>query len=346
MKKFRGEIFDLCKILKSNTCKEFELLRHTMSSLQLSNNNASEINLKHDIFSNGVRLNSDFYGILVAFEKRLTVFDTTKSIKTELNKDEFESIAFGNSLVNVFFNMCLTEIYDINPAFAKAMHPYSFLIPLEAPAPSFEYDMSAFQVAVDSFKHSSVYESVFKSNALQVLSGNSEKTAKELIQILYRDIIMVPMEKVSDDIAALLMRSKGMKNMSLMSATDAMSLISFKLLALREMLSNAARLIYCAILGIDLTIIDESSLINIEKNSSNLVYSYKTILIQGIVIKPLEDLIKSMLLLTIDYQQTKIHEFGTIKSYTVNFNQTEGGTTKISYCLVDDDLNPIFNLTN
>ena len=126
---------------------------------------------------------------------------------------------------------------------------------------------------------------------------------------------------------------------------EAFTIMSYKLIALREMLGNAIKLLYNAILGLDLIVINEDNLINIEENKSNCIYQYKTVLTQDIIFKPFCEIIKDIVLVDIDCGHSKIHEFGVVRNLTLKFGRDEGSTTKISYCAIDEELNPIYSLT-
>lgn len=345
MKTFREAVFELCNKLKG--IDDFAAVRDTMTSLCFAQSNAPKaFDLKRDVAYNGVRLNAEFFGILLAFEKQLTSFEGADKSKISLSQEEYQALVFGNYCLMNFVEMCLSEISETNPIVAEPIHPYSFFLPIDLPKFSYTFDFSIFEEAVSSFKNTTVYKALTGSNVLQAFASIPADQLWQLFLLLDRDIIKSPMDKVSDDIIALKIRERSFRPNSHINLVDGFTLISFKLLALREMLSNAVRLMYNAILGVNLSVIDENNLINIEKDSSNTIYSYKTILIQGSLINPFEDIIKSIILLTIEHGNIKIHEFGSIRSATINFASTEGDTSKLSYCKIDDELNPIFGLTN
>ena len=184
-----------------------------------------------------------------------------------------------------------------------------------------------------------------QSNVLQMFASVPEQNIFTLMGTMDRDIIKIPMDNVPNEIFALKMRELESRHTHKIEKIDAISILSFKLLALREMLKNACHLLYSAILGLDLLVFDENSLINIEKNASNTIYKYKTILVQGIPISPYKEVVGDIILFTLNADRLRAHEFGFVRSITSNFSNNEGETSKISFCIVDDDLNPIFTLT-
>lgn len=342
MKRFRSEIFDLCKILQSRD--EFSSLRNTMASLRFASSEGV-IDLKSNVCANGINLRAEFYGLLIAFQHGLSSFPNVEAEKIALTEKEFNSIAYGHSYISRFLEMCLSDVICQNETIGQLLSPYSFFLPVSN-IPDFDIDASIFDKAVNSFKKSAVYCSLINSNALTALKQVSEEALRNLFGLMYKDILYKPVDSVSNEILSLKVREQSFKPNQQISPVDALQLISFKLLALREMLSAAASLIYDAILGSDLVVIDENSLINIEKSSSNVAYSYKTVLIQGGILCPFNDVLNIVFLLHIDNEKTKIHDFGRAKSYTFSFANENGDTTKLSFYVLDEDLNPIANLTN
>lgn len=341
MKKFRDEVFALCNILlKMN---EFSDLRQTMAALRFSTQK-SIIDHKIDVCTNGIHLRAEFYGILLAYQNKLTSFPNVDADQISLSDTEYANIALGHSYICQFIEMCLSDITSQYPIIGKLLSPYSFFKPINE-IPDVKLDSSIFNKAVKSFKNTTVYHSLTDTNVLMPFGNMTEESMRSFLQLLYRDIINAPMDIVPNEIVSLKMREHNFKKDQPINPVDALQLVSFRLLALREMLSAAASLIYDAMLGSDLTVIDENRLINIEKNASNTIYSYKTILFQGGLFSPFNDAINIIFLLHIDNGKVKIHDFGRSRSLTFSFANENGDTTKLSYCVLDEELNPISNLT-
>ena len=341
MNSFRTEVFNLCKVLSA--MEQFEDLRKTMVSMRYSSSE-SAIDFKEDVCTNGIHLRAEFFGLLFAFQNKLSSFSNVEDDKVALSDNEYNNIAFGHYYITRFIELCLSEIKSQNIIVGKMLSPYSFFKPIDD-IPSFDIDSSIFEHSVSAFKNSSVYRSLAGANSFMAFSGVPEATLRSLFDVLYRDIIHAPYDAVPSEILSLKLREQGFKPNQQINPMDALQLISFKLIALREMISTAASLIYDAILGSDLVVIDENSLINIEKSSSNVVYTYKTILIQGGLFCPFNDILNIVFLLNIDNGKTKIHDFGRANSSTFRFADGNGDTTKLSFCVLDEELNPISNLT-
>lgn len=345
MTNLRNSVFEICKKFKSST--EFDNLRNTMASLFITREDeirSPEIDAKHDIAHNGMRLNCEFNGILLAFERGLSVFELKGPVG--LSEDEYYQLSMGNYIITNFIKRCLDEIGSINPTIGKVLNPYAFFVPIKENTFDFNYDLAVLDSVVAAFKESKIYREIMKSKVLQMFASAPEQSIFTLMGTMDRDIIKIPMENVPNEIFALKMRELESRHTHKIEKMDAISILSFKLLALREMLKNACRLLYSAILGLDLLVFDENCLIDIEKDASNTIYQHKTILIQGIPTSPYKEVVGDIILFTLNTDRLKIHEFGFVRSITINFGmEDEGQTSKVSFCVVDDDLNPIFSLT-
>ena len=340
----RGSVFDLCKKLKSSN--EFDQLRKTMESLFIlkrSDRISPYLEKKHDIAHNGMQLNCEFNGILLAFEKGLSVFELKEPVN--LTDEEYYQLSFGNHIITTFIDRCLKEIKSISPTVGKALNPYFSYVPIKPNDLSFNYDLKDLEPVICAFKQSNIYTEVIKANVLQVINTIPEKHFFILMDAMDRDIIKIPMDNVPSEIVSLKMRVQESKATHEIEKTDALAILSFKILALKEILKNACHLLYSAILGLDLLVFDEKCLIDIEKNASNFIYKHKTILIQGVPISPFKKVIGDIVLFTLNRDHVKVHEFGFIRSITSNFDQNDGATSKITFCVIDEDLNPIFLLT-
>lgn len=263
----------------------------------------------------------------------------------ELSETEYYNLKLGHYVISSFVNACITDIEKINSNIAAVLNPYAFYVGIANKNIKHEFDLSIFDRAVSAFKDTNIYKSLLRSNFLQALSNVPRDAIFQLVQVLERDIMRIPLDNVPNDILALKMREMNFNKQTAINKNDAMALTSFKILALREMLINAISLIYSAMLGMDINVINEDNLINIEKSGSNVIYQHKTVLIQDVFMNPFKEILKDIVLLDINVGNVKIHEFGSIRSVTFNFNQIEGHTAKISFCEIDDELNPIFNLT-
>lgn len=341
MARFRSAVFEACKLLDNDD--RFSTIRDTMYSLRFCKD--TEYDPKRDIACNGLRINEEFYGILLAFEKGFTSIPNPKISENRLSTDEKKTLYFGNSFLTAFVDECLNEITEIAPDVAKAIHPYGFLTPIDQYQCEEKVDIAVLQPAITAFKETSIYKYLMESNVLLYFKPIPKDTVFQLMMVLERDIINNPRGSTIDDILALKVREKGYKPNMHVPTVDALHIISFKLLALKQMLANALKLLFGSIVGEKLIVINEDNLINIEKDTSDVIYTYKTVLLQGCLFTPFSEIIKSIVLLHIKNEKVNLHEFGLVRSVTENFISVDGETTKLTFCIVDEDLNPLYSLT-
>lgn len=348
MADFRKAVFEVCKKLKDSDV--FAKTRETMVNLffESSNEDAAvkKIDTKREIACNGRDLNCEFFGILLAFEKKLSMSNLTGNFcNVELSADEYDALSLGHFVITTFVDKCLSKIYELNPSFAKALNPYSFYVPLASNAKHYDFNESIMDEAITAFKETNIYTYLVRSNFLQALNAADEKTIMGLVQTLDREIIKTSHENPPKEIETVKIKERGFRANSIPDKIDAIAILSFKIIALREMLANAVRLLYYAILGVKLNVIDENCLITIAENKSNIMYEYKTLLIQGPLFNPFTHGVKDIVLFHFEKGDIKYHDFGYIRSITYHFDQSEGHTTKLTYCVLDEELNPIYNLT-
>ena len=138
MKTFRDEIFNLCKVLSS--MNQFDDLRNTLASLRFTTSD-SVLDPKKDICNNGIHLRAEFYGLLLAYQNRLTSFPDIPAERITLTEKEFNDLSFGHSYISRFIQLCLEEISNQNSTIGQVLSPYSFFKPI-ADIPAFDIQSS------------------------------------------------------------------------------------------------------------------------------------------------------------------------------------------------------------
>ena len=127
MKRFRSEIFDLCKILSS--MNQFNDLRNTLASLRFTKSD-SVLDPKKDVCNNGILLRAEFYGLLLAYQNKLTSFPEVTAERIALTEKEFTDISYGYCYISRFIELCLEDISEQNHKIGEMLSPYSFFNPL------------------------------------------------------------------------------------------------------------------------------------------------------------------------------------------------------------------------
>lgn len=113
--------------------------------------------------------------------------------------------------------------------------------------------------------------------------------------------------------------------------------------AMRQALGLAVQMLYEAIIGLEMPVMNNDNIINLVKHSSDIVYEKYVILIQG----GMHDFVGSMSLLVCDpNDEHHIKEFGEIIAMTVNYNREFGSTSRVTMVTVNEELNPIHRFTD
>ena len=92
--------------------------------------------------------------------------------------------------------------------------------------------------------------------------------------------------------------------------------------------------------------IDDDKLVNIVNKSSNILYKFMDVVIDGCVISKFNNDVGQIILFNFERESIKIKEFGQVRSVSMNFSNDYGVSSEIIICIIDEELNPIFNFTD
>ncbi len=341
MMSFRSEVFSLCNRIKRNT--ETNQLQELIKSLnvymegqELPNRSSFGYISRHS--------NNQFYGYLFT-DENITAYkqDALFQDLIGLQEDERTILQRGQATINLVISECLGDIESIYPALVKVLNPYSRFKPIKnITADPFLKSEDVAKVC-QAFKETACYKNLINSRMSELIKKLPETQLFQLCEIMNRDIMQNPYNIVSSDIKSLALQYANNSDLPQnLLFRDACLMI-----ALREMLRIASQLVFTALIGGDLIILNDDNIIQIEKNESNIINKFMTVLIQDVPIHNGIDIVGGVVLIDChpndDYY---IHEFGFVKSETLSMSQDTGITTKLSFSILDESLNPIFNLTN
>lgn len=335
---FRNAVFELCKILQR------DIIKDEISSLMINLNCYKEGQAEPNRSNYGYlgkSLRNQFHGFLFIDEKRYSIAELKETISLSVNEKTL--LHQGHMVLTDFIDNCLEDIKKEAPHIAKVIDPYSRYIPIQKISVNSRVKTDVFEQCVSEFKNTAIYKKLIESSMWQIIKSMPEGQIERLVGVLDKEIIHTSLDNVPDEIRNFSFR----RMQSSLNTQDLLMRDACIILSLREMLANACQLLYCALVGGDLIVLDNNNLISIDNEASNAVYSYMTVLVQGIIMNMHSDLVGDILLINCEIaSKHKIHEFGRIHQATISFNQDEGETTKLTFCLVDDTLNPISNLVN
>lgn len=333
---FRNSVFGVCKELQKTS------LKNDICSLitKLNCYREGQEELDRSTFGYYARkLKNQFYGYLFVDENKDNIFHLRDYVL--LNKEERLLLRQGHKVLTDFIDYCLEDIKQLAPNVAKNINPYSRYSPIQQVPVDSKIDKYLLKQCASEFKNTKLYKQLLNSPMWKYIKKMTHENLEQLIGILDRDVLRSSLDIVPKDIEEFAYRMIGNSK----SLEDILMLDSCIMLSLREMLSNACQLMYLALVGGDLVVLNNDNLISIDEQKWNSVYSYMTVLVQGIIINGNTELVGDIVLIDCEMGNgDRIHEFGRIQRETISYNCKYGDTTKLTFCLVDEVLNPISNL--
>lgn len=334
---YRDRIFELCKkIEKEEVAKELQLQLHHIKSNQNGFSNKS-------LLLQSVRTESDFFGVLLLNE----TVERKESKNSLLNSippfNEKEKTAFfaAHSIMVKYFNSCLDTISEMPSSLKLALNPYTkYTRGLYQPVNEelSEYiNFSILEEAVEAFSKTSISALVQRESA---------KLKKEISKIETREIIemLAVIERefsISgfDNVPSTIMELDRKKYVGSQKKDVALLKYFFLCYCLKESLLVSMDTIAMALKGKNMGIIDESSIINISKEFSNIAKKGKEFLLQPSD-KPLPSVGN---LCVIDYSipkyNVKVHEFGYCIATRYSMAGEFGETLECKLNIVNEELN-------
>lgn len=335
----RNSVFTLCNQIKPiDELAPLRKLIHDLHVIQEGQNNID----RTDFGCLSRHGHNQFYGYLFTNEhieeyKKSTIF---KGL-TPLNTEEQQLLERGQATINLFIDRCLAELIEKYPNMHRALNPYFKFKPIKKPAAQPYIKNSALDECIAAFKNIPAYKELVASPIAEVLRGTSEMDYMRLTAMMSKEIADKSPGDISEDMKNLLLRYD-------YSTKDPGMLLfrsSCLMLSIKETLKVVCQLLFTALLGGDLIVLNNDNIINIESNESNVINRYMTVLTQEIAPVQLYDTMGAILLIDCDPgDDYHIHEFGQIHAETFSFNHETGSTTKFTFVILDEYLNPLHNL--
>lgn len=343
---FRSEVFGLCRKLQraENSQKIGKMIRN-MSVV----NNSKEAKEKkrhsrNDFAYFAKHTNTEFHGFLF-LDDNIEKIDLPSLFKIEkLSSKERVLIERGHKTLTRFIELCLSEIALESSETADLMNPYSFYkeVTISENVSALLSD-EELMPAVSAFKNGRNYKAFVDANIINLFEEVDVNDMQWFISILEKEIKQSLGEEVSNDILDFSMKLHS----KLGNVSDVMFAYTILMLALKASLKISCRLLYRAIYGVGLFVLNNDNIINIEKNISTVVSDFYKIFAQGTCIDLSGNEMGSILLIDCDISpDIHLHEFGMIIAKTLNFAGEFGETEKYSVVTVDEQLIPIHRLVD
>lgn len=189
--------------------------------------------------------------------------------------------------------------------------------------------------AVTAFKNGTAYKALIEANFTKLFRRIDINSLRALVGILEKEIDHSLGEEVSKDLKDFSMKLHS----KLDNITDVMFAFSILMLALKTSLKLSCHLMYRAICGVDLFVLNDDNIINIEKRTSTVVSEFYKVFAQDIYSDFSGSEMGSVLLIDCDLpHDTHIHEFGMLIAQTLNFAGEFGESAKYSFVTVNKEL--------
>lgn len=337
---FRDDIFQLCKAIQQNdTTKEISCLVHDFSVVK---EGEELISHKSEFKQVASHSHNQFYGYLYTNEHTQDYISIFPHI-SPLTVNEYEIFAKAHATIIALIDGCLSEFKIKFPSICFALNPYSKYKPIkENSAPSI-LQSENYTNAINSFKSSPLYQKLYNSNINVILEQFKINDINMMFSVLEKEINNCPLDKLPESIDSF------MKCIytDFKEIQDILMAEIILILGLKKSLENACSLLFTALVGEDLIVLNNDNIISIDKNFSNSLHKVIQLLCDDIFLTRHTNTVGDILLINCDPNDAShIHEFGFITSYTASWSQVDGNTSKLTTIIVDDSLNPIYTLTN
>ncbi len=343
---FRNEIFTLCKELQKN--EKNKEISDIIKSLRFSKGDAAtkeKPNNSHGDFAQlAEQSNSQFHGYLFVDDNVDKIQSPAFIGIKHLSAEERYVIEKGHKTLTHFIDLCLNDIRNKSSIIGDAISPYYLYksVMMRDDSPSL-LDDSAYDLAVKAFKNGWLYKALYSADIDNLAKLLNTEKLQIVISKIENEFNTGYNNETSSNLNAFAMRLLTKE----LSAPDMLFAYVIVIYALKESLRLACQLLYDAICGGDLVVLNNDNLIRIENRVSSQICEHYKVFVQGIMFGFIGNLVGDILLIDCDVSTDEhIHEFGMVTSTTLQFGREFGETSKISFVVVDKALIPIFNITN
>ena len=344
---FRDAVFKLCKKLSTNShAKEVRDLIH---SLSLTTENCEKVSVvikrppHGDLAYIGSHQGIQFLGFLFADESVEEINKRGPFNATSLDDDERLIIERAHNTVSLFLNSCISKITEKYAKAAILINPYS-----QYRSPNLRCDAGSFlsdddiEECVEAFQGGKIYKKIITNEALRLF----DKIEPSIIHRL----VSVQNKQFNDDLDSITNETEEyfhrLYNGSEPRPADVLMLYTIYCYALRKSLGLAVQMLYEAIMGHDMPVMNNDNIIELTDHQNSIVYEKYIILTQEVMLGFSGSSVGSIALLSCDPSDTyHIKQFGQVIAMTINLVSEFGSSSKVTMITVDEELNPIHRFT-
>lgn len=277
---FRNEVFALCKKAQKNmAAKE---ISNTIMALKITKGNISSGEIPRNPHGDFAQLaehsNNQFHGYLFVDDNADKIqLPAFLSIK-RLSNEERMAIEKGHKTLTRFVELCLNDMREKSPIIADAISPYYLYkgVSLNNDTISL-FEDSEYDDLVKSFKSGKVYKALFGSDIDRFSQIINKNNLQALMAVIEKEFSTGYNEDIPSDLSALSMRLLNKQ----LNAPDILYAYAIMIYALKESLRMACQLLFGAICGGDLVVLNNDNLINIENRTSSQICNFYKVFVQG-----------------------------------------------------------------
>lgn len=343
---FRNEIFTLCKELQKN--ENIKEISNTIKSLKFTKGETTSENIPKNLHGNFAQLaeqsNSQFHGYLFVDDNADKIQSSAFISIEHLSAEERCVIEKGHKTLTRFIDLCLNDIRNKSSIIGDAISPYYlYRSVIVSDDSSSLLDDSAYDLAAKAFKNGRLYKALYSTDLDNLARILNTENLQLVISKIEKEFNAGYVDEIPPNINAFAMRLLNKE----LNAPDILYAYAIVIYALKESLRMACQLLYDAICGGDLVVLNNDNLIKIENRASSQICEHYKVFVQGMIFSIIGNLIGDILLIDCDVSTDEhIHEFGMITSTTLQFRREFGATSKVSFVVIDKELIPIFNITD
>lgn len=345
---FRNAVFDLCKKLSKHS--ESDKIRKTIHDMTVVVESGDD---DHNIINRpphgdlayiGSHQHIQFLGYLLADESVEDINKKPPFHATHLESEERQIIEKAYQTIRLFIDMCIEDVKEKYPRCSILLDPYfQYNRPKTSDNVVSFLGRDDYQECIDAFKAGKVYKKIINNEALALLERVDDN--------MLRHLAVLQKKQFTDDLKSLTKETteyyRKIQTDSQFGTAEVLMTYCIYCYALRCSIEIAIQMFFEAILGENMTVMNNDNIIDLSDHKINIVYEMYTILIQDIIWGIAGRSVGSLALLICDPTDTKhIKEFGVIVATTVSFQNEFGNSSKITIVSVDDELNMIHGFTD
>ncbi len=342
---FRKAVFNLCrKCMDNPSSKIIANLIHDISYVNdTTDGMLGSVKPSHGDFayiSSSNRI--QFLGYLLTDESVELINKQKPFHVVPLSEDERKIMEMAYLTIQFFIDSCTKNMRQKYKKASILINPYlNYTIPrLKTDAESF-LSSDDLDECVKEFESINIYRKLIENDALYFIE-NDEAAIRSIDAALVRQFSR-DYSSVSNETKSIVYTLDAGR----ISTENVLMIYPIYCLALRKSIENAIQMLFEAITGDELIVLNNDNLISVDGEKKDLVYTRYTVLCQDLIFRKTGSNIGSLVCLDYDRNDNDhIKKFGNIYSETINMMGEFGQTSKMTIITVDDDLNPFYSLTN